>query len=423
AKYAADGKAVSLGTFQITDSSGTVSSISVGSDTRTLGDVIDKINAAGVQVTARLNDTGDGLVLIDEAGGTGSLTVTNLGTAKTATALKIAGTGIVGGDGKLRIDGRQSVQITLDADDTLSDLEVKLRSANAGLTATIFNDGSPANPNRLLLSGTKSGTVNRLRIDDGGIGLGLSTVVAAQDALLRVGNDPATGVLLASETNSFKNVPGGLDIDLLQAGTGPIEVTVGRDLAAVKNAVKQFVTTYNQYYDTAGELTKFDPATNQRGILQGDGTVSRVRTRLDGLLSGRYGTDSSLSSLADLGVTFGPTGKLVLDEEKLAQVLNEKPDAAKGFFSDRTKGFGVKSKAVLDSLTDPFTGSFKLQDDALTDSITRIEQRVDQLDAILLSRRDRLIRQFAKMEEVLNGLQSQQTALVQLANLAVSNRK
>jgi flagellar hook-associated protein 2 len=269
-----------------------------------------------------------------------------------------------------------------------------------------------------LISGTKTGAANRLRIDDGGVGLGLSTVVQAQDALLRVGNDAATGVLLASSTNSFSNVPGGLDVDVLKAGTGPVDVAVDRDLSTVQKTLDQFVTAYNQYFDTAAELTKFDPATGDRGILQGDGTVARVRNRLDGLLSGRYGTDSSLSSLADLGVTFGSNGKLVIDDEKLGKVLAEKPDAAKAFFADKTKGFGVKASAALDSLTDPFTGTFKLQDDALTDSITRIETRVAQLDEILAGRRDRLVQQFAKMEEALNGLQSQQNALVQLASLA-----
>jgi flagellar hook-associated protein 2 len=242
----------------------------------------------------------------------------------------------------------------------------------------------------------------------------------AQDALLRVGSDPATGVLLASSTNRFSNVPGGIDVDVLKAGTGPVDVAIDRDPSAVQNGIKQFVAAYNQYFDTNAELTKFDPATNQRGILQGDGTVARVRTRLDSLLSGRYGTDSAVSSLTDLGVTFGPTGKLVLDEEKLAEVLADQPDAAKAFFTDRTKGFGVKAKATLDSLTDPFTGSFKLQDNALTDSITRIENRVIQLDELLSARRDRLIRQFARMEEALNGLQSQQQALLQLANISAS---
>jgi flagellar hook-associated protein 2 len=385
--------------------------------------VIDKINAASVNVTARLNDTGDGIVLIDEAGGAGTLVVSNLGSSRTATDLKIAGTGVAGSDGKLQIDGHQSVQITLDADDTLSDLQVKLASANAGLSASIFSDGSPTNPNRLLISGTKTGGANRLRIDDGGIGLGLSTVIKAQDALLRVGNDATTGVLLASSTNRFSNVPGGLDVDVRKAGTGPVDVAVNRDFAAVQNALKQFVTTYNQYFDTAAELTRFDPATNQRGILQGDGTAARVRTRLDSLLSGRYGTDSSLNSLTDLGVTFSSTGKLVLDEEKLADVMADQPDAVKAFFTNKTSGFGVKASAALDSLTDPFTGSFKLQDDALTDSITRIESRVVQLDQLLAARRDRLIQQFARMEEALNGLQSQQNALLQLAGLAASNSK
>src|SRR5690606_11157298 len=101
----------------------------------------------------------------------------------------------------------------------------------------------------------------------------------------------------------------------------------------------------------------------------------------------------------------------------------DNPDAVKSFFSDKTHGFGAKATKALDSLTNPLTGSFKLQDDALADSMERIEQRVAHLDDLLLRRRDRLIRQFAKMEEALSGLQAQQNALLQLASLSSSNQK
>ena len=421
ATYAPGGEPVKPGNFQITDSAGTVSTISISSQTVTIGDVIDRINAVGVQVTARLNDTGDGIVLIDEAGGTGTLAVTDIGSSRAAANLKIAGAATTTEGGEQQIDGRQSVLLTLDADDSLADLEVKLRSANAGLTASLFEDGSPVNPARLIVSATEPGAANRLRIDDGGLELGFSTVVAAQDALLRVGNDPATGLLVSSETNSFRNVLGSLDVELHKSSAQPVEVTVDRDLAAVQTAIEQFVTTYNKFSDVTAELTRFDPLTNQRGILQGDGTVHRIQSRLDSVLSGRYGTDASLSSLADLGVTFGATGQLVLDAEKLSSALADNPDAAKSFFADKTKGFGVRASAALESLTNPLTGSFKIQDDALADSMDRIERRVADLDEILTARRERLVFQFAKMEEALHAMQSQQGALGQLANLTASN--
>lgn len=420
--YGPGGKAVGLGNFQITDSAGTVSTISVSGQTTTIGDVIDRINAASVAVTAKLNDTGDGIVLIDEAAGAGNLTVADLGTATAAKDLKLVGTGTAGTDGKQRIDGRQSVLVTLDGDDTLNDLESKLKAANAGLTATIFNDGSAANPSRLLVTGTKTGTANRLRIDDGGIGLGLSTVVAAQDALLRVGEDAATGLLMASDTNSFKNVPGGLDVDLLKAGGGPVSVSVAADPAGVVSAVKQLVATYNQFVDTTATLTKFDLAANQRGILQGDATVLRMRDKLTTVLAGRHGTDDEVRTLAGLGLTFGETGKLVLDETRLTDTLDEDPDAVKAFFSDKTAGFGKKMKAALDSLTDPITGTFKLQDNALTDSIERLERRVADIDVQLVAKRELLVRQFAKMEEALASMQTQQNTLSQFMLQQQANR-
>lgn len=421
--YAAGGTAVGTGSFTITDSAGNLGTVTVTNTTKTVGDLIAQINSAGIQVTAKLNDTGDGIVLIDEAGGAGTLSVANLGTAKVATNLKLVGEAVTGGDGIQRIDGRQAVLITLDGDDTLADLEAKLDSANAGLSATIFDDGSAVNPAQLLINATATGSANRLRIDDGGLGLSLSTVVAAQDALLRVGDNASTGVLLSSATNTFKNAPGGLEVEVLKATSQPVEIKLDTDLSTVKSTVAQFVANYNQFFDATAELTKYDPATNARGVLFGDGTVQRTRLRLDSLLSSSYGTGTSVSTLADLGVTFSSTGKLSLDEEKLNRAISDHPAEVQSFFTDKSKGFAVRSSSSIETLTNPLTGTYKLQEDALADSIDRIEKRVAVIDSILDAKRLRLIRQFAKMEEALNSMQSQQNALLQLANLSNRNNK
>ncbi len=59
--YAPDGSAISQGSFLIRDSAGNEATLTIGSSVKTIGDVIDRINAAtGVSVTAKLNEYGDG---------------------------------------------------------------------------------------------------------------------------------------------------------------------------------------------------------------------------------------------------------------------------------------------------------------------------------------------------------------------------
>jgi flagellar hook-associated protein 2 len=72
------GKGVVLGDIQVTDSKGVAKAAdlnTVGSEARTVGDVIRAINALDNGVEARINDAGDGILLIDTADGAATLGV------------------------------------------------------------------------------------------------------------------------------------------------------------------------------------------------------------------------------------------------------------------------------------------------------------------------------------------------------------
>ena len=66
----------SLGALSITDRAGANASVDLSS-AETLADVIDAINAAGVQVSARVNDARTGILIEDESGGSGAFIMTN----------------------------------------------------------------------------------------------------------------------------------------------------------------------------------------------------------------------------------------------------------------------------------------------------------------------------------------------------------
>jgi len=74
--YAPDGGGIGEGTIRIVDSAGNDAFIQITDSVKNIGDVIQRINiASGISVHAELNETGDGFVLIDEAGGSEALRV------------------------------------------------------------------------------------------------------------------------------------------------------------------------------------------------------------------------------------------------------------------------------------------------------------------------------------------------------------
>ncbi len=95
------GNGVQPGSIVITDGSGASATVDL-TTAATIGDVIAAINgAAGVTVTASVNSDGYGLLITDNSGGTGQLTIAESGATTTAADLGILGSGtgsILGSD-------------------------------------------------------------------------------------------------------------------------------------------------------------------------------------------------------------------------------------------------------------------------------------------------------------------------------------
>ncbi|NNJ27178.1 flagellar filament capping protein FliD [Alienimonas chondri] len=425
-----DGNAV--GNLTVTDSAGaqvTLSSVDLADDA-TLGDFIDAFNAAaeaanegaGAGVRAELNDTGDGFRLVDTAGGAGELTVTD---NVAAERLRLTGTVKDG-----VISARDATVLTLEAGDTLQDLADRLNAGDFGVSAQIADDGTTLAPSRLLLNATETGEAGRFRIDDSGLaaafnggraGLGSEVSVQGEDALIAVGANAGGGFLRADSDGSFEDLPGGVGVTIKQATGEPVTVTVGRDTSGVGSALNSFVSAYNGLIDTANQLTKVDQGTQERGVLQGNATVGRVLRRVESLLTKRFGPqvpeDGAPRTLFDVGIRLEKDGKISLNRDRLDTALEENPEAVKAFFQESETGFAEAADAVIDGLTDPFDGLLELESNNLDRRQAEIADRIGDLEEQLLLKRDRLVRQFAAMEETVSRINSFQSALSNISLL------
>jgi flagellar hook-associated protein 2 len=283
----------------------------------------------------------------------------------------------------------------------------------------VLNTGSVINPVRLRLIASDSGAAGRLLVDSGDLNLGLATASPGQDALLRVGPDAATGVLRASNTNSFDDAVTGLDVDLLSAGSSPATVTVTRNAQRIEESLQNLVNAYNTFVTAADDLTKFDPETSTRGVLQGNPIVLRLRDRLDRLVTGSSG-DGSIRSLAELGVRVTTGGRLTFDQEQFNEQFAADPAAVSDFFLAEEAGFADRAFATLEALTAPATGSLAIQQNSLQASIDALDSRIAELDEILEVRRARLLEEFLRTEEALAALTSQQNALLSIQPLRIN---
>lgn len=231
----------------------------------------------------------------------------------------------------LRAGSRSPVTITVDStNNTLSGLATAINDANAGLSASIVEDGSGA---RIVLTAEKTGTANAISITSNlAASSGNATqpafdfgnpVQAATDASVTLGSGTGA-VTVTSDTNRISTLIGGVDLNLANADPAKtITLTVTRDTEPATKAVNDFVTSYNDLMDFLSKQTSYDAGTQSGGPLLGDSQVSTIRNQIQTTILGTVsGVSGQVNRLSSIGVTVGDTGQLTFNSSKLTSILN-----------------------------------------------------------------------------------------------------
>lgn len=406
-----NGQGVAAGRFRITDAAGNTDLIdlSQGSEV-TLQDVIEEINSRpNIRVNALVNDSGDGLLLIDESGGQGRLKVQeDRGT--TAADLGILGQA---DEGENWIDGSLELQITIDPGDTLQAVADNINQAGRLARAGIVKDGSAGRPYRLTLTSLASGVRGQLMVDGEDSGLDFATLLEGRDAMIFVGSGEGDNpLLLASSSNTFEEVIPDVRLELLGTSSEPVGVTITRDLDGVVAALKSLADAFN---DAIGRLKyhqSYNAATQERGLLLADPTAMRVEDRLYAIVREKFGASGSpLRGLAEIGLSLENEGQLTFDEQKFREVYARDSSAVEDLFAAPQTGLGDRLQELIDQLTDSINGLLPRANKAMQAQEDFLKERIESMQELLDAKEARLRARFAAMEAALAALQEQQSAL------------
>jgi len=440
------GRGIGKGTFRIVDADGDFAEVEIGSDAVTLQDVIAEINSKGLDILARVNDQGDGLV-IESTSATGSLAirVENV-SGGTAEDLGILGAASDPVNANF-IDGSYERTVTFEATDTLDEIASKINSAGIPVSASIINTGAGANPFRLVLASEITGGIGDMSVDADGFDLGLTVLNKGADAKIFFGSsNPAEAVYISSDTNTLDGVIKDVDIDLVGSGDSLVTINVTRDTEAIVEAVKNFVTTFNDVIGRINDYDSYDSESEERGVLLGDPTVASVRSAMYRTLRSRaIGVDDQFTLLTQVGIRVGTNdGELTFDEDKFRTAMERDFDAVADLFAAFDKDQGEPEEIapgvttgnttetvnklgimeifaeLTESMLNSVDGTLTRADDSFESRIGLIEDRIERFDERLEARRLQLQTQFAAMESALARLQGQQSALVSLQNAVLA---
>ncbi|MCA9192783.1 MAG: flagellar filament capping protein FliD [Planctomycetales bacterium] len=410
------GQGLTLGSIRFTDTAGNSSAINLSQKkAETIGDVLDAINGLSIGVEARLNDAGDGIVVVDTAGGSGTFSVQDVGSGTSASKLGIAGEGtglIVNGNAAIGIDGSQTLHIQTTDETTVADLAEAFNDLSGPINANVLSLGS--NGVRLLLNGVQQGQLGRVTIGSTS-SISFSETTAAQDALVAFGaSESGGGVLVGATSNKIVNVVEDLEFTISSTSETPVTITVAENTDSVNKQIQSMVDQFNKMRDKLDTLTAFDATNLSVGILFGTNEALRIDMAFGRLFSTESRNGSSIRSLTQLGVRLNDSGKLEFDKDKFQAAIEADPEAVKTFFTDENNGFSAQAKKVTETLAGVDSGVLLNRNATLQTKLEQNNQRIESLNVRLDRQRERLLKQFYDMETAIASLQQNLTALNQL---------
>ena len=312
------------------------------------------------------------------------------------------------GDVSFTIDGVTTTVTLAAGASSLGDLKLAVNEADAGLTASIVNDGTGY---RLMLSADESGAANQFTVDLSGLGGGTAPVMtistAGADAQITIDDS----IVVSSSDNSIEGALEGTTITLQAVGTS--EVTIEGDTTELGDKLEEFVAAYNELKNLV------DAQSGASGSMPGSSLLRSVRSTLSRIMTTSVSTGPDPGDrivAANVGLSLDRDGTMSLDRNKLSQAVETDYGAVLELFTlqatEGTKG-GIAHE--LSAAIEVFTrgsGDSKsliaLRTDSINAEIDRIDSRIEREERSIERYESTLTRKFTAMEQIISQLQSQQ---------------
>ncbi|MGV3483323.1 MAG: flagellar filament capping protein FliD, partial [Planctomycetaceae bacterium] len=410
------GRGVDDGTILLTDSTGATASVDLSDAADiTVGDLISRINASGLSLTASINATGDGIAVVDSSGGTGRFRIADTSDDTAAADLGLNADSVdatVNSTTVQRIDARQADTITVTATDSLQDIVDRINESSKFATASLVvnDDGTQG----IAFRSARSGEVGKLSISTSGLDLGLRTTSTGKDAIVEIEQSDGARLQLKSIDGVFTDVVPGVSLTSKELSEEFVTVTVSRDTQTAVSNVKAFVTQYNKLVEKLDALTFYSNDSSSVGLLFGSSEALRVETGYTRLLSGSVFGAGSIRSIGELGLSFTDTGKLELNETKLGDKLSNDSEAVAEFMTKESTGLVARLSDVADRIAGVDNGLLISRTEALGERIQRNTAQAESMQVRLDKERDRLLKQYYAAEQSIAKLQNNQSYLSQI---------
>lgn len=322
---------------------------------------------------------------------------------------------------KFKVGSGVEQSVAVDATTTLTGLRDAINNLNAGVTASIVNDGGATKPYRLVLTSTSTGSSSAITVTqndtwtENGAPLNFATTLqGATDASIVV-----DGMTYTRSSNSVSDILTGITLDLKSADAAKtVTLTVGRDTEDIKKKIVAIVDKYNAVISYIKAKNRYDTDTDTAGEFFGDPSARSVLDDLRRkMTSAVAGLPDAMNRLIHLGVkSSSADGQLTTDTAKLSDALSSSFASVQNFFAGDgvNTGFAQGLYDLCDTFTNSADGRLKTRQDGIKKSIESIEKSVRNKEYELSLYESDLRARFTALETVLAGLKTRSSYLTSL---------
>lgn len=191
-----------------------------------------------------------------------------------------------------------------------------------------------------------------------------------------------------------------------ESGTSTLKVT--QDTSGLVEAVKSFVSAYNDV------LSNVDEVTANGANLHGETSLTSLRNTIRSYATAKNSSNGGVYSLlSEIGVSTSSadgnnlnadTNSLKLDEDKLKKALEENPESVKSILTGEGGVLTMMEDAVEQSLK-ATTGFFDVKTSTLDSDIKKMETKIKKQNTNISTYKAQLEKKFSAMETTIAQMQ------------------
>jgi flagellar hook-associated protein 2 len=302
----------------------------------------------------------------------------------------------------------ESFSINVSSTTSVQDFIDSFNNSNDKAVASTVNVGSEASPEyKIVISSLAEGTdAGNLSVTDSSGILAGVTLSQATDAQLSISGISGS---ITRSSNSISDLIPGVKLQLSKPGTTTIAVSTDTESSATN--ARELVEAFNEL---AGFIREKDTVSTQNingqdeAVFGSLSLTSMDESVLSSIKNGFFSsslTGGLINSMADLGITTKRDGSLNFDQNTFAAALSKDSASVNKIMANLGDALG-STGGIIDQFN-RFGGLLDNAKKSTDEEISRVNQKILDLQRSVSRQEENLIAQFSRLESQISRMQSQ----------------